>query len=82
MFFYIHIPFCRQRCHYCKFALTPYFNEIKIRTYLDVLKREIEEFFQIHPDVSIESIYFGGGTPSVLSREQLSVILGIFQHQR
>lgn len=59
MFFYLHIPFCRQKCQYCKFALTPKFNALKVRTYLDVLKREIKEFFVQNPKVSIETIYFG-----------------------
>jgi len=82
MFFYIHIPFCRQKCLYCKFALTPKFDELKIRTYIDVLKREIEEFFVKNPEVSIETIYFGGGTPSVLPIEQITEILDIFHKQK
>ncbi len=82
MFFYIHIPFCRQKCLYCKFALTPKLNELKIRTYIDALKAEIEGFFAENPDVSIESIYFGGGTPSVLSAHQFGEILSVFDSQR
>lgn len=82
MLFYIHIPFCRQKCLYCKFALTPHFNEIKIRTYIDALKQEMRGFFLTHPDVSIETIYFGGGTPSVLSGNQLSEILDVLREQR
>lgn len=78
MFFYLHIPFCRQKCHYCKFALTPHFNELKIRTYIDALKREMGEFFLARPDVSIETIYFGGGTPSILTPAQISEILEVF----
>lgn len=58
MFFYIHIPFCRQRCLYCKFALTPEYNALKIQTYLKALTREIMGFFETNPDVSIETIYF------------------------
>jgi len=46
MFSYLHIPFCRQKCHYCKFALTPVFDAMKVRTYMDALKKEIDGFFK------------------------------------
>jgi putative oxygen-independent coproporphyrinogen III oxidase len=82
MFFYIHIPFCRQKCQYCKFALTPDCNDVKIRVYLDALKREMEIFFLENSGVPIETIYFGGGTPSVLSVTQIEEILNVFKIQR
>ena len=82
MFFYLHIPFCRQKCLYCKFALTPRFDDMKVRVYIDALKKEIGDFFNIHPDASIETLYFGGGTPSVLSVAQIGEIIEIFSHQK
>ena len=97
MFFYIHIPFCRQKCQYCHFTLTPKFNELKVRIYIDALKKEIEEFFKEIPFYSPlsggqewfpfwqgenQSIYFGGGTPSILTDEQLAEILDIFRRQK
>lgn len=82
MFSYLHIPFCRQKCLYCKFALTPEFDELRVRTYIDALKREIAEFFRNPPDKGgtrgLQSIYFGGGTPSILTGEQIREILDVF----
>jgi len=86
LFSYLHIPFCRQKCLYCKFALTPEFDALRVRTYIDALKWEIMEFFRNPPDKGgtggLQSIYFGGGTPSILSGEQIGEILDIFRQAR
>ncbi len=77
---YIHIPFCRQKCPYCKFALTPIFDNAKKRRCLAHLENEIWEYFAASPesDKSINTIYFGGGTPSVLTLEEVRSILDCF----
>ena len=85
MHHYLHIPFCRQKCPYCKFALTPIFDETKKRRYIAYLKSEIWEYFseQNPPNPlsqgGIETIYFGGGTPSVLSLSEVCEILEYFR---
>jgi len=77
MFFYLHIPFCRQKCPYCKFALTPFVDEYKIAKYVAFMRSEIREFFSDEKEKNerVESIYFGGGTPSVLSIQQVASII-------
>jgi oxygen-independent coproporphyrinogen-3 oxidase len=69
---YIHIPFCRKACHYCNFHFS---TTLKLKNELvSALLKEID----LTPGKTLESIgtiYFGGGTPSLLDREQLALIL-------
>ena len=69
---YIHIPFCKQRCNYCAFYSSTLFN--KQEEYTKALCKEIEARRNYIPDATIETIYFGGGTPSTLNCEQLKRI--------
>ena len=62
---YIHIPFCKKRCIYCDF-----FSSTKIQkkeVYIDLICRELQERKGYLKNQSINTIYFGGGTPSLLS---------------
>ena len=71
---YIHIPFCKQRCNYCAFYSTTLYN---IREkYVDALCKEIVMRKEYAACAAIETIYFGGGTPSTLTMEQLQRICG------
>jgi oxygen-independent coproporphyrinogen-3 oxidase len=77
--FYIHIPFCNQKCPYCKFALTPIFDEFKKRRYIEYLKKEIREYFIGNTeDWNKKTVYFWGGTPSILSHLEIREILECF----
>ncbi|GJM25126.1 MAG: coproporphyrinogen III oxidase [Phycisphaerae bacterium] len=70
---YIHIPFCRKRCHFCYFRVYTDRNSGEIEQYLEALTREIE-LYSRQPylqDRDFEFVYFGGGTPSYLSGDQL-----------
>ncbi len=74
---YLHIPFCKSRCSYCDFATDVYKNAETVERYVNALCQEISNFkFQIsNPKTQVETIYFGGGTPSLLSPAQLEKIL-------
>ena len=64
---YIHIPFCKSICSYCDFAKILYKEEL-VAVYLDALEREITDLYEHE---LVDTIYIGGGTPSVLSDEAL-----------
>jgi oxygen-independent coproporphyrinogen-3 oxidase len=71
---YLHIPFCRKRCHFCYFRVYTDKNAQEVNEYLDVLVREWELYSQLAAigGRRIDFVYFGGGTPSFLSSRQLS----------
>jgi oxygen-independent coproporphyrinogen III oxidase len=73
---YIHIPFCRRRCDFCAFYLEIH-RDSRAETYIHSLKHEIELSAQQHAAANrpIQSVYFGGGTPTVLQTTQLGAIL-------
>jgi oxygen-independent coproporphyrinogen III oxidase len=76
---YIHIPFCRSRCSYCDFATDVYKNPETVERYVRALTTEISRF-DLKAE-AIETIYFGGGTPSLLNPRQLENILDAI-HQK
>src|SRR5574341_1366808 len=66
---YLHIPFCRKRCHFCYFRVYTDKNAQEVADYLDVLVREWE-LYQSQRAITgrpLNFVYFGGGTPSFLS---------------
>jgi len=70
---YLHIPFCRKRCHFCYFRVYTDKNARDVEQYLDLLAREWE-LYAATPAVAgraFNFVYFGGGTPSFLSTKQL-----------
>lgn len=72
---YIHIPFCKQACYYCNFFFS---TSLKKKDELLVcLEKEIELRKDELLDATVETIYFGGGTPSVLSVKDIQSILDI-----
>lgn len=74
---YVHIPFCRRRCYYCDFAVNiigdrESTKEKESKAYADLICREIDATYQVicqngYTTESLETIYFGGGTPSLMS---------------
>ena len=74
---YLHIPFCRKRCHFCYFRVYTDKNAQEVGQYLDVLAREWE-LAAAEPAIAgrpLNFVYFGGGTPSFLSTRQLDSLV-------
>jgi oxygen-independent coproporphyrinogen-3 oxidase len=73
---YIHVPFCLQKCGYCSFYSEIFSPELK-KQYLVSLQNEITLFRQIY-NLLPKTIYFGGGSPSLLSAQEIGAILSKF----
>lgn len=75
---YLHIPFCFSKCAYCGFYSQP---SVKRKTeFLEVLKREIVTRRDYLHGETVETIYFGGGTPSILSMEEVQSIVNVLRN--
>lgn len=70
---YIHIPFCKQACHYCDFHFSTSLK--KKDDLLCALVKELELRKDEFKQATVETIYFGGGTPSLLSNSELQVLI-------
>lgn len=73
---YIHIPFCKGKCNYCSFVS---FDKLDLKdAYLDALKKQIQLEYK---GEKLNTLYFGGGTPSLLSVEEFKSILLLFNFE-
>jgi oxygen-independent coproporphyrinogen-3 oxidase len=80
---YIHIPFCRKRCHFCYFKVYTDKNASEIEVYLDALIKENELYSRMpaFQGRKLRFAYFGGGTPSYVSDKQLRYLVeGLNRH--
>src|SRR5437763_16663260 len=71
---YIHIPFCHARCSYCDFATGAYESALA-EAYVHAVASEITAFHATADALDADTIYFGGGTPSLLKPAQVAHIL-------
>lgn len=70
---YVHIPFCRQKCNYCSFISFP--KSEKQNEYIDALVREIKYYYK---GEKLNTLYIGGGTPSLLGINNLKLLVANF----
>lgn len=70
---YLHVPFCRTRCRYCDFYRVGE-NQERMAGFLAALRREIDGSTEFH-DRAVDTVFFGGGTPSLLTPDQVATAL-------
>ena len=76
---YIHVPFCTKRCFYCSFNTAPLERDSEMRRYVAALRTELGLLATARwaAAVSFETVFFGGGTPSLLAADDMAGVLGI-----
>ncbi|GAB4016800.1 radical SAM family heme chaperone HemW [Spirosoma koreense] len=79
MHLYLHIPFCKQACHYCDFHFSTSLGQKS--ALVDALCAEIQLQKNYLPDQPLETIYFGGGTPSLLTEAELARVFETIRTQ-
>ena len=79
---YIHVPFCLRKCSYCDFSSFPGLSEEMIEIYFQALQREIRKFASDNKDLKlppVDTIYFGGGTPSAVNAGYIEAALALLK---
>ncbi|HXD82113.1 MAG TPA: radical SAM family heme chaperone HemW [Candidatus Acidoferrum sp.] len=75
---YLHIPFCKHKCGYCDFNAYAGMDRL-MPDYVDALERELLWARDLHPFETLETVYFGGGTPSLLPAGLMTRLLGFLR---
>ena len=72
---YIHVPFCNSKCEYCDFYSLPSKDEKLMDEYLKAICKHIKETGPLAPGYRVDTVYFGGGTPTFFGAEGMAAIL-------
>ena len=72
---YIHVPFCRSKCQYCDFYSLTTKDDSLIDGYLDAICDHIKEAGALAPNYKVDTVYFGGGTPTFFGAEGMAIIM-------
>ena len=78
---YIHVPFCTKKCHYCNFVIALAAPAENHRVFLDALEKEMQRHGQGFSDTAFDTVYIGGGTPSVLTADEFERLLHFLRKQ-
>src|SRR5690242_12851363 len=77
---YVHVPFCARRCVYCDFAIAVR-RHVPVDDYVSAIERELSIRFPERGAWQVETLYFGGGTPSRLGGDGVSRLLDVLQER-
>ena len=72
---YIHVPFCRSKCQYCDFYSLTTKDDRLMDDYLDAICAHVKEAGALAPGYKVDTVYFGGGTPSFFGADGMATIL-------
>lgn len=72
---YLHIPFCKSKCLYCDFCSFPRPKEETVNAYVDALCRDLRRWGERCHGYTVDTLYLGGGTPTLLSEEQMTRVM-------
>jgi len=78
---YVHIPYCIQRCRYCDFATYEKSSILPPLQYIELVKKEIQVYGPQFKEFAVDTVYFGGGTPSLVEAEGIVSILETLKQQ-
>ena len=76
---YVHVPFCRSKCQYCDFYSLTAKDDKLMESYLNAILAHIRECGPLAPGYKVDTIYFGGGTPSFFGAEGMATILSMIR---
>ena len=76
---YVHVPFCRSKCQYCDFYSLTAKDDKLMENYLNAILAHIRECGPLAPGYKVDTIYFGGGTPSFFGAEGMATILSMIR---
>lgn len=72
---YIHVPFCKQKCAYCDFYSKPCQDKDLMQNYVAAVCLHLKEYFEKSVPPAVDTVYFGGGTPSLLATKDVKTIM-------
>ena len=78
---YIHVPFCKSKCRYCSFISASSYEPETMDVYLQRVKEELTQQAEPFSAYRIESVFFGGGTPSLLPRQAVPALLSVIRER-
>ncbi|MGF1708102.1 oxygen-independent coproporphyrinogen III oxidase [Enterovibrio baiacu] len=78
---YVHIPFCHTLCYYCGCNKVITRHQHKADAYLDALEQEIRQRAYLLRDRNVTQLHWGGGTPTFLTKEQISRLMGLLRQE-
>ena len=76
---YVHVPFCRSKCQYCDFYSVTDRDDKTLDSYLDAVCTHIKEAGALAPGYLVDTVYFGGGTPTFFGAEGMAHILSVIR---